>query len=154
MIINYINLSNILYQRITTNKIESKFLLQILAKELIYMMGQLILKISLLTNENFQRNCSNNNDWIWTSIIFTIVCFGRFVIYLSKRTDMSFSKDENVLLAVDYIQEYVNDNELSITVDNRNCDFILHHLSNFIQLSKSSNYREQADQPKGNANKL
>ena len=82
------------------------------------------------------------------------ICFLRLIIYLCKRTDVSLSKDQNVLLAVGHIQEYVTDNELSIVVDNRNCDFILQHLSNFIQLSKSSNYREQVDHTKGHAQKL
>jgi len=63
------------------------------------------------------------------------------MIYFLKRVRTTQSKDENVLLAVDYIQEYVKENELCIIVDNRNGDFILKYLANFIKLSKLSNYK-------------
>jgi len=54
------------------------------------------------------------------------------------------SSDLNVTLAVDYIQEFFKDNQLKIIVNNHNSDLILHHLANFIKLSKSSKAHSEA----------
>ena len=46
------------------------------------------------------------------------------------------SDNANVLIAVDYIQQYVNDNQLCFVINNSNCDFILQSLANYIKLNK------------------
>ena len=85
---NYVNLSNILYQRVTGNQIDGKFLLRVFIKEQLFVVAQLVLKICLLTNENFQAKCQSNNDFLSISILFTLICFFRLTTYLCKRSDI------------------------------------------------------------------
>ena len=107
--INYVNLSNILYQRVTGNQIDDKFLLRVFIKEQLFVIAQLGLKICLLTNEKFQTKCSSNNDFLSISIFFTLLCSFRLATYLCKRSDIKMPGDNQELVAVDYIQEYVHD---------------------------------------------
>ena len=50
---NYINLSNILYERITHHKIKKKFLHKALGKEIFLMLIQVVFRISILLDEEF-----------------------------------------------------------------------------------------------------
>ena len=50
---NYINLSNILYERITHHKIKKKFLLKALGKEIFLMVVQVVFRGSILLDEEF-----------------------------------------------------------------------------------------------------
>ena len=50
---NYINLSNILYERITHHKIKKNFLVKALGKEIFLMLVQVVFRISILLDEEF-----------------------------------------------------------------------------------------------------
>ena len=55
-------------------------------------------------NTNFEEICDHNNYSIIISLLFSILCFARYIIYFMKRVDsMKKSNNENVLIGVDYI---------------------------------------------------
>ena len=63
------------------------------------------------------------------------------------------TSDKPELAAVDYIQEYIQGDQLQIIVDNRNCDLILHHLTTFLN-QLNSEYKEDYELVDQTARKL
>ena len=68
------------------------------------------------------------------AIVLRVACFVRVVHYLWQRVSVtSASSDPGMLFAVDYIQDHVYGDSLTLIVTNRNCDILLSHLANFIK---------------------
>lgn len=142
---NYINLSNILYKRVTYNKINHVFLYKMFCKEFLFSVCFLALKISILSNDRFIQICDEGIVVsVGVSCALTLVCFTRFCIYICKRSEIQANKDESMMLAVEHIHNYVDDNNLDIVMNNWDCNLILQNLSNYIKYSKSSLSAQQS----------
>jgi hypothetical protein len=110
--VNHINLSAILYSRIT--KADPALMKAILARETAMAIFQIVIKITVLLDSSFQQKCSHNNYSLISSVLLTFLCLIRVLIYYNKRVESKSvgRSNENVMIAVDYIQSYVNDNQL------------------------------------------
>ena len=72
---------------------------------------QLIIKISVILDPFFVKKCGHNLPHFYWSVAYTLICFIRFLVFYYRRMTVKKKSDNgNVLIAVEYIQQYVNEN--------------------------------------------
>lgn len=142
----YYNLSNILYKRLTEGSMQKKFTVKLVIKETLLMLCRVGVQVYLLTSDSFnQSSCSENQRTLIVSVVFSLLCYVRVILYIGQRANIFQSSDGNAMLVFDFIQDHFHKNKLTLVINNRNCDLILAHLANFIKLCKLGDENEDED---------
>ena len=119
MKVGYLNLSNVLYKRLTQGNMPRRFIFSLLVKETFCLVYQVTVKFVLMSIPVFETTtCVTSREEIIVSLVFNFLCYLRFILYLSQRSNIFSQSDGNVMLAVDFIKDHFSQNKLTLVIYN------------------------------------
>lgn len=99
-----LNLSNILYKRLTLEKISSKFICQIFMKHLLILFFHCTIVIAVLVKTEYRGIFKECRGPLITSLVYSLFCLMRVSLYFCQRYDFkNQNENENLQLVIEFI---------------------------------------------------
>lgn len=99
-----LNLSNILYKRLTLEKISSKFICQIFMKHLLILFFHCTIVIAVLVKTEHRGIFKECRGPLITSLVYSLFCLMRVSLYFCQRYDFkNQNENENLQLVIEFI---------------------------------------------------